>query len=100
MTNPDGQIQVQFGAIATAVSDTNTTAQQMNQQLDELKTYLGPLVSTWTGQAAADYQVLQNKWHTSAAHLTGILQQISTTLQNSHDNYQTAEQSNSHIWAG
>lgn len=99
MTNPDGQIKVTFGAIATAVSDTGTTANQMNQQLEDLKNYLGPLVSTWTGQAAQDYQTLQNKWHTSAANLTQILQQISTTLQTAHDNYHTAEQSNSQIWA-
>ncbi|MGH3855238.1 MAG: WXG100 family type VII secretion target [Pseudonocardiaceae bacterium] len=100
MNTPDGQIKVTFGAIATAVSDTGTTAQQMNQQLDDLKQYLGPLVSSWTGQAATDYNALQAKWHTSAANLTQILQQISATLQTSHDNYNAAEQANSNIWAG
>lgn len=99
MTTPDGQIKVTFGAIATAVSDTSTTANQMNQQLDDLKRYLSPLVASWTGQAATDYQALQSKWDTSATALTQILQQISTTLQTSHDNYNTAEQTNSSIWS-
>lgn len=98
MPNPDGHIKVTFGPIATAVSDTSTIATQMNQQLDDLKKYLSPLVASWTGQAATNYQALQTQWDTSAANLTQILQQISTTLQTSHDNYNTTETTNAHIW--
>jgi early secretory antigenic target protein ESAT-6 len=93
-------MKVGFNAIETAASDTASTVQSLNQQLDELKGYLRPLVSTWQGQAALEYQQLQNKWDTSAADLNQVLQQISTALRTSHDNYQSTEQAAVQTFSG
>lgn len=93
-----GQIKVTFGAIDTAASDTDSIASNLNQQLDDLKGYISPLVATWTGQAATSYQTLQQQWDTSAANLNDVLRQIATTLRTSNQNYTTAETSNTNIW--
>lgn len=93
-----GQIKVTFGAIDTAASDTDSIANNLNQQLDDLKGYISPLVATWTGQAATSYQTLQQQWDTSAAELNDVLRQIATTLRTSNENYGTAETSNTNIW--
>lgn len=100
MPAPDDHLQVTFGAIDAAASDADTIAAQIDQQLDDLKTYLSPLVATWTGEASTDYQALQSKWDTSAAELNDVLRQIATTLRTSNENYSGAEQANKTIWAG
>ena len=98
MTSGSDQIKVTFGAIDTAASDTDTIATNLNQQLDDLKGYISPLVASWTGQAATSYQALQKEWDTSAAELNQILRQIEATLRTSHQNYTTAETANTNIW--
>jgi early secretory antigenic target protein ESAT-6 len=98
VSTPDGQILVTFGAIDAAASDTDTIATQIDQQLDDLKTYIAPLVATWTGEASTDYQALQSKWDTSATELNQVLRQIATTLRTSNENYSGAEQANKALW--
>ncbi|MGH3524438.1 MAG: WXG100 family type VII secretion target [Mycobacterium sp.] len=99
MASTDGQIKVTFGAIDTAASDTDTIATNIDQQLNELKGYISPLVASWTGQASTDYQALQTKWNTSAAELNQILRQVAAVLRTSNENYSTAEQANANIFA-
>ncbi|MGH3964637.1 MAG: WXG100 family type VII secretion target [Pseudonocardiaceae bacterium] len=99
MTTPGDQIKVTFGAIDSAASDTDTVASQIDQQLDDLKAYIAPLVASWTGEASTDYQALQTKWDTSAAELNDVLRQIATALRTSNENYNSAEQTNKAVWA-
>jgi len=62
-----GEILVTFGEISNAQSSVATTSRNINQELDDLKSFLAPMVATWTGQAAEDYQVKQQQWDDSAA---------------------------------
>ena len=57
----DGHIQVTFGAVNEAAMDTDGIASQIAQQLSDLKTYLAPLVASWSGAASGDFQALQAK---------------------------------------
>lgn len=91
MAPPGDHIKVTFGAIDTAATDTDTIASSIDQQLDDLRGYIAPLVATWTGEASTSYQALQSRWDTSAAELNGILRQISAALRTSNENYSTAE---------
>ena len=50
--NTDGRIVGTFAAVSTVAADCGAVADQMSLRLDELKTYLNPLVGTWTGEAA------------------------------------------------
>jgi WXG100 family type VII secretion target len=95
----DGHMLVTFGAINEAAMDTDAIAGQIAQQLADLKSYLAPLMATWSGQASADFQALQAKWDASAGDLNQVLRQISQSLRTAGDNYMTTERTNSSIWS-
>jgi 6 kDa early secretory antigenic target len=94
----DGHIQVTFGAVNEAAMDTDSIASQIAQQLGDLKTYLAPLVASWSGEASSDFQALQAKWDASANDLNQVLRQISQSLRSAGDNYLNTERSNKQIW--
>jgi WXG100 family type VII secretion target len=94
----DGHIQVTFGAVNEAAMDTDAIASQIAQQLGDLKTYLAPLVASWSGEASGDFQALQAKWDASADDLNQVLRQISQSLRAAGDNYSNTERANKQIW--
>ncbi|MGH3980984.1 MAG: WXG100 family type VII secretion target [Pseudonocardiaceae bacterium] len=94
-----GEILVTFGEISNAQQSVANTSRNVQQQLEDLKSFLQPMVSTWTGQAAEDYQVKQAQWDKSAAELNQVLSQIGVALGTANDNYQQAERSNAARWA-
>jgi len=94
----DGHIQVTFGAVNEAAMDADSIASQIAQQLSDLKSYLAPLVASWSGEASSDFQALQAKWDASANDLNQVLRQISQSLRSAGDNYLNTERSNKQIW--
>ncbi|HLQ16039.1 MAG TPA: WXG100 family type VII secretion target [Candidatus Eisenbacteria bacterium] len=94
----DGHIQVTFGVVNEAAMDTDAIASQIAQQLGDLKTYLAPLVASWSGEASGDFQALQAKWDASANDLNQVLRQISQSLRAAGDNYSNTERANKQIW--
>ncbi|MEL6893320.1 MAG: WXG100 family type VII secretion target [Actinomycetota bacterium] len=91
-------ITVTFGTIGQAQADVSNTVGRMNGQLDELRAFLAPLISTWEGGASSDYQVLQRRWDTAAADLNTVLMQISQLLGNANQGYQATEMANAAAW--
>ena len=73
-------IKYEFGAIEGAAADIKSTAARMNNELEQLKSSLQPMVSTWEGESAAAYQEAQNKWDRAAEELNAILATISGTV--------------------
>lgn len=98
MSTPE--IKVTFSALDSAQADVAGTAGRIRTQLDDLKRYLAPMVATWTGQAAADYQAVQQKWDTSAAGLNDVLTRIGTALGQAGEAYRHTEQANAARWRG
>ena len=93
------EILVTFGALEAAQSDVAATTSNLNQQLADLKSYLAPMVSTWTGQAAELYQAKQQQWDRAAADLNQVLAQIGQALGAASEDFRTAEQSNTNVWS-
>ena len=94
----DGQILVTFGAVNEAAMDADGVASQIAQQLGDLKSYLAPLVASWSGEASSDFQALQAKWDSSANDLNQVLRQIAQSLRTAGDNYLNTERTNSQLW--
>lgn len=92
-------IKVTFAEISGAQQHVAQTAQQMNAQLEDLQRMLGPLVATWTGEAATDYAAKKKQWDTAAADLNQVLAQIGTALGHANDGYQQVERANAGRWA-
>jgi WXG100 family type VII secretion target len=95
----DGHIQVTFGAVNEAAMDADSVASQIAQQLGDLKAYLAPLVASWSGGAAGDFQALQAKWDASANDLNQVLRQMSQALRAAAEQYQATEKTNSSVWS-
>lgn len=94
------EIKVTFGALAAAEGDVKATATRIHTQLEDLKRFLAPMVSTWTGQAAEGYQATQRKWDTSAADLTQVLNQIGVMVGQANGQYQDTERKNASFFGG
>ena len=54
-------IKYQFGAIAGAAADINSTSGRINGLLGDLKATLQPMVATWEGESASAYNAAQAK---------------------------------------
>lgn len=93
------EIKVTFGELAGAQQNVASTSQRMTAQLEDLKRFLAPMVATWSGQAAEDYQVKQRQWDTAAADLTAVLAQIGVAVGHANDGYQQVEAANARRWA-
>lgn len=95
---PDSPIKVTFGGLEAAAGNISTQAQRVQSALDDLKAFLQPLVSSWTGGAAEAYNVHQRKWDTAAADLQQVLAAIGTAVANAADDYRQGEQTNLSRW--
>lgn len=91
-------IKVTFGELANAQQSVARTSQQMTAQLEDLKRFLAPMVATWSGAAADDYNVKQRQWDTAAADLTAVLSQIAVAVGHANDGYQQVEAANARRW--
>jgi WXG100 family type VII secretion target len=96
----DGQVVVNSGTLNEGAADTDSIAGQIEQELNDLKGFLAPLVSSWQGEAASDWQALQTKWNASGADLHAILQQIAAGLRTASENYVSGENTNKSMWQG
>ncbi len=89
-----GEVRVTFGELDAAQGNITSTVNAINSQLDDLKSFLAPMVSTWDGQAAETYNALQRQWDTAAAELNQVLAQIASAVGTANEAYQVAENTN------
>lgn len=94
----DGRILVTFGELENARGSIQATWTNINRELEDLKSFLQPLVETWTGEAATAYQAHQAKWERSANDLNQVLNQIGVALGTSNENFQAGEAANRGRW--
>lgn len=82
-------------------------AGQLLQELDDLERSLQPMVQTWTGQAATEYQAVHLQWKISATDLFGgagsggaggVLGNIANAVNTNYVNYADAEDANRRTW--
>lgn len=88
------QIFVTFGELQATQEHVQSTVSSVNTALSDLKSYLQPMVSTWTGSAADNYNALQAKWDQSANDLNQVLAAIGRALGQANEGFQTTESSN------
>lgn len=92
------EIKVSFAALEAAARDVDTTAVRMKGELDNLERYLAPMVATWGGDAATEYNLQQRKWDTAAVGMTEVLTQIGIALRQVGAGYLQAETVNRNRW--
>jgi len=97
MPNGDG-IQVTFGSLEAAAGNLGNQAHKVQASLEDLKSFLAPLVSNWSGAASEQYQQHQQRWDQAATDIQQVLAAIGTAVQNAAQDYQQGEQVNTARW--
>jgi len=99
MAGNNGSVLVTFAALANAAQSIQTTNGNLTQKLDDLQRMLQPIVADWTGDAAENYQVQQQKWNQAQTDLIQVLQAIGKAVESAHDAYTSTETSNASAWS-
>ena len=98
MNPPTDGVGVDFDKLYNAGLGTKGVAGRIQQQLDDLKGYLAPLTSDWTGEAAIEYQAKMSNWDRAAKDLHKVLEDFAQDLLDAHDNYKGGEKHNVSLW--
>jgi WXG100 family type VII secretion target len=98
MSTGSGELFVTFETIAQASQNVQRTFQSLTQKLDDLHSFLAPLVAEWTGSASEQYQAKQAQWTQAQNDLGQVLQAIGRVLEETHSSYQNTEQANTKAW--
>jgi ESAT-6 family protein len=87
----NGLLLVNFDSLSRASGDIQKALNQLQSQLEELKSAGGQLADTWDGLAKDAYYERQRKWETAAGDLSAILRQIQLAVDESAADYQDTE---------
>lgn len=93
-------ISVNYGALQVAADDIRSTTDQVNGILDQLKSDLAPLVSTWEGEAQTAYRQKQDQWDQAAEDMNRVLASIGTAVNDALSRYQEGEGKNTAAFGG
>lgn len=86
------RIKVSFGALDTAVADLNSGVQQMGQRMQQLRSDIAPMLSTWDGAARESYGAAQQQWDSGWTELQTALGQLQQATASSNEDYSATEQ--------
>jgi WXG100 family type VII secretion target len=96
----DPVLSYDFGEIECSVrQQIHTTSAHLNAALEELRSQIAPLRELWTREAAAAYQVEQQKWHQAAAALNQILVDLGNAVRDGAEEVANADRRAAGIWA-
>ncbi|MET9631562.1 WXG100 family type VII secretion target [Lentzea sp. NPDC006480] len=91
-------VKVSFAELANAAGSISSSAQQVQQQLDDLRDQVTKVMGSYEGEAAAAYQQKQSQWDKSAADLQSVLSSIGIAVRDAGQAYEAAEKSNANRW--
>ncbi|QRP45355.1 WXG100 family type VII secretion target [Amycolatopsis sp. FDAARGOS 1241] len=89
----DGRIVVDYGTIDQAGADCGAAKQSLQQEHDQLQSYLSPLMNEWTGDAQDQWKQLQDKWYQSYMQLEDFLEKMSKALPEVADELRAGDKS-------
>lgn len=93
------QINVRFGSLSQGASGIMATYRALQGTLEDLEKKLQPMVSSWNGTAQEAYYQKKTQWEQASNAMAVILQQMGQAVSDAHDNYTSAEKSNTGIWS-
>ncbi|USX50726.1 WXG100 family type VII secretion target [Lentzea sp. HUAS12] len=91
-------LKVTFAEITNASSTINSSATQVQGQLDDLRQEVTKTLANYQGDARAAYEAAQKKWDEAAADLQAVLAAIGTAVGQAGEAYEAAERANTQRW--
>lgn len=93
------EIAVNFEQLQSTQAQIAASGKAIDQQLADLKQYLQPVVSAWTGAAAETYQAKQAEWNAAATDLNAVLIAVGSALTEVENSYRGTESGNRARWS-
>jgi early secretory antigenic target protein ESAT-6 len=91
-------LKVTFAEIQQASSTINSSATQVQSQLDDLRQEVTKTLAGYEGDARVAYEAAQQKWDQAAADLQAVLAAIGTAVGQAGQAYEAAEKQNLNRW--
>ena len=91
-------LKVTFAEIQNASSTINSSATQVQSQLDDLRQEVTKTLAGYQGSAREAYEAAQAKWDAAAADLQAVLAAIGTAVGQAGQAYEAAEKQNEGRW--
>jgi 6 kDa early secretory antigenic target len=89
-----------FGTLQQGQADFQQTYNNVVTEVQTLESQLQTSLSQWVGSAQQAYYEAQAQWNAAMSNMQQVLQQLGTVIGTANDNYQSAEQTNTNLWAG
>jgi 6 kDa early secretory antigenic target len=91
-------LKVNFGGLATAAADIQSSAANIESRLNDMDSSLQPLRASWTGEAATSYEAAKARWTQAISDMRTLLAEVGRAVSTSGDDYQATERNNAARW--
>jgi len=96
----DAVLSYDFGEIDASIrQEIHTTSARLSAALEDLRARIAPLQHVWTAEAAAAYQVEQDRWAQSATALHDILVRLGAAVGDGTADIADADRRAAGSWA-
>lgn len=95
-----GEIKVDFGQLSAGADSLHQTASKIQAELDELESFLKPLIQQWEGSAQEAYYSAQQQWDQAAKNLQEITAKMGMAVNAANESYQAGERANAAKFGG
>ncbi|HEY4457093.1 MAG TPA: WXG100 family type VII secretion target [Pseudonocardiaceae bacterium] len=95
----DGHIAVSFGELEALGGQIQSTATQIESELDSLRSQIANVDQIWEGSTASGYQATKQKWFQAADDLRQVLNAIGAAVSAAEQAYAQTEQKNASAWS-
>lgn len=92
------RIKAGFGSLDGLVARIDRTSDDVESQLDGLRTAIAKLATEWTGGASEAFQQKIDEWNRAAADLHQSLQRLGRIVHTANSNYRSALSTNTRMW--
>jgi early secretory antigenic target protein ESAT-6 len=92
------EIAVSFAELEALGSQIQSTATQIESELDSLRQQISNLDQVWAGSASEGYVATKQKWFQSADDLRQVLASIGAAVAAAEQAYQSTENKNASAW--
>ncbi|HEX5113799.1 MAG TPA: WXG100 family type VII secretion target [Pseudonocardiaceae bacterium] len=92
------RIKASFGSLDGLVARIDRMSDDVESQLDGLRTAIAKLATEWTGGASEAFQEKIDEWNRAAADLHQSLRRLGRIVHTANGNYRSALSTNTRMW--
>jgi ESAT-6 family protein len=90
----EGTMKYGFGAMDALAGDISSGSARINGLLEDLRSQINSVGSSWEGEAQGAFMQLKNNWESAANDLNAVMARIGTAVQTTVQDAQATEKSN------